>query len=84
MRKWKIVEIRFTPFQFNPKSGDLRHIHSVSVQVDYQRLGIGALAAGGSTDDTMEERASQMLFNYGEAQGLVRHFAGHSKAVGRV
>jgi len=38
MRKWKIVTVKYTPFQYNPVSKELRAV-SVSVRVDYETSG---------------------------------------------
>lgn len=72
MRKWRIVTVKYTPFQYNPVSKELRAV-SVDVTVDYETFA-SADSAGGSIsterfDSVMDHRAESMLLNFNESAG---------------
>jgi hypothetical protein len=39
MRKWKIVNIKYTPFQYNPVTKDLILVPEVAVSIKYKKVG---------------------------------------------
>jgi|GEM_PF-1100729 len=68
MRKWKIINLKYTPFQYNPATKDLLFIPQVDVIINYEKRGIAAVSQIELSDETMDERAKRILMNYEEAQ----------------
>jgi hypothetical protein len=68
MRKWNIANIKFTPFQYNPVTGDLRFISGVAVHIVYREVGKSGVSDKELADTVMDERAQGMLLNYKEAR----------------
>lgn len=72
MRKWRIVTIKYTPFQYNPVSKELRAV-SVDVTVDYEMSesadGTGGAVNSERFDSVMDGRAEGMLLNFNESAG---------------
>jgi hypothetical protein len=66
MRKWKIVTLQYTPFQYNPLTGQLKYFSGVSVTVRYEQ---DKLRESGPDidDDIMDSRAEGMLTNFSES-----------------
>jgi len=67
MRKWRMANIRYTPFQYNPVTRDLIHIPEVAVHLDYQLTGQSP-ADLELFDEAMDTRASNILLNHLEAK----------------
>ncbi len=68
MRKWKIVAIKYTPFQYNPITGDLRYFSEVTIQIQYSQPSIPGLPDLVLSDQVMDERAKKILMNYSESE----------------
>jgi len=68
MRKWKIVTVKFTPFQYNPVTQDLRHIPEVFLTIQYNRKLDKDISDMGRADKVMDERAKSILMNYHDAE----------------
>ena len=68
MRKWKIVSIKFTPFQYNPITNDLKHISEVTVQIRYSQPKSPGLPELFLADTIMDERAQKILMNFSESE----------------
>jgi len=68
LRKWKIVNLKFTPFQYNPVTKNLRKIDSIEVSISYEK----SLSKSGYNkylnDQVMDERAKGLIINYQEAK----------------
>jgi len=77
-RKYNLVQVRFSPFQYRAKSGRLFSYSSATVTVNYSTAsavsseeGVDAQGAGLIQDwlPEVEKQASEILENYDEAQG---------------
>jgi len=68
MRKWRIINIKYTPFQYNPVTQDLRFIPEVSLSIRFTRPGSRVVTGVEISDRVMEERAKKVLTNYTEAK----------------
>ena len=67
LRKYKLVRVRYTPWQYFPLSGRILFTTEITVNIEYDRL--GKLDASISLADTAnEDIAAEMIFNYGEAR----------------
>ena len=68
LRKWKIVTLTYSPFQYNQVSKMLRMIHSVNVTLSYQIETIRPHASKLMQDNVMKNRVKNMIDNYSEVQ----------------
>jgi hypothetical protein len=68
MRKWKIVTVKYTPFQYNPITGELRHVAGVTFQIRYSKPSFPGLPDQELADRVMDERAKKILMNYSESE----------------
>ena len=68
MRKWRIALLKYTPFQYNPKSQDLRYIPAGTVAIRYSVLPQSSLPQNELADNIMDRRAADMVFNYSESR----------------
>lgn len=67
MRKWRFVNLKYTPFQYNPVTKNLIYISKVDVTITYDRMGVNSLPDTMLTDEVMDERAKELFENYSEA-----------------
>ncbi|QTA83685.1 Uncharacterized protein dnl_60990 [Desulfonema limicola] len=65
MRKWKIVTLQYTPFQYNPVTGQLKYFSSVSVTIKYAQDRLRT-SVSDIDDDIMDSRAREVLNNFSE------------------
>ena len=72
MRKWKFINVKYTPFQYNPVSKDLKYIPEVEVKITYNRTVRSSVSEAGLADSKMDERARQLFENYSEAKDWYR------------
>jgi len=64
MRKWRFIRIAFTPFQYNPVTGQLMTAKEVDVRVSYNRLPVPQSRLQGELGDmVMDDRAEEMFYN---------------------
>ena len=63
MRKWRIVTLKYTPFQYNPLSQELKFIPQASIRIIYEQAGMSATTQIASVDTIMDRRASELLEN---------------------
>ena len=76
MRKWRIVEFKYTPFQYNPVTNHLLLVSEVNVFIDY-KTGYNSGAVESELHDTvMDERAIQLLMNSQESSGWYKSEGG--------
>jgi hypothetical protein len=68
LRKWKIVSVTYSPFQYNPVSKMLRMIHSTKVTLRYQIDTHKPRSSKIMQDNVMDDRARSMIDNYKEVQ----------------
>lgn len=64
MRKWRIVTIKYTPFQYNPVSHELRFIPQTAIRIVYEQTTRNFLTQLESVDTIMDKRARELLQNY--------------------
>lgn len=70
MRKWKFVPVEFVPFQYNPVTGKLTSIESVTVNLSYNLMSSSPAAVSELMADTvMDNLAPDMFVNYQESKG---------------
>jgi hypothetical protein len=68
LRKWKIVSLTYSPFQYNPVSKMLRMIPSVNVTLSYQIDTTTPRKSKRMQDNVMDNRVKNILENYSEAR----------------
>jgi len=68
MRKWRFVTIKYTPFQYNPVTKDLKYISEVGVTIMYDRRGANSVSDAELADEVMDERAKGLFENYSEGK----------------
>ncbi len=66
MRKWRLARVDFSPFRYDPASGELSVVEQVTVELRFARTG-RALDAALMDDSAMDDRAAERLINYGQA-----------------
>ena len=64
MRKWKFSRIRFTPFRYNPVSGELTLIKKVTFTLSYNQEAPSPLADRVLEDNAMDHLAREKFINY--------------------
>jgi hypothetical protein len=70
MRKWKFVPVEFVPFQYNPVTGKLTSIESVTLNISYNLTGSSPAAVSELMADTvLDDQAPDMFVNYQESKG---------------
>lgn len=67
MRKWRLIRIKFTPFQYNPVTGHLNSLPEVEVRVKYLRRGMETVPQAELADQVMDNRAKEMVINFPES-----------------
>ena len=81
MRKWRIVTLKYTPFQYNPVTNELRVVSEVNVTIDYQP-GYNSDAIEFELHDTvMDRRARKFLMNYEESVGWYESVGSYEPSV---
>jgi hypothetical protein len=70
MRKWRILNIKYNPFQYNPVTKDLCFISNVTVTIRYTSHGMGAVSEWELSDTVMDERAQKILHNFSESKAF--------------
>ena len=68
MRKWQIVNIKHTPFQYNPITKDLIFVPEVTLVIRYSGPSMRVLSDMELTDTVMDRKAKKILINYSEAR----------------
>lgn len=68
MRKWKIINIKYTPFQYNPVTKNLTFVPEVTLIIRYSQARMRILSDTELEDSVMDRRAEEMLINYLEAK----------------
>ncbi len=68
MRKWRIVNVKYTPFRYNPVTKDLAFVPEVTLVIRYSRSSMRALSDTELIDTVMDRRAKKILTNYSEAK----------------
>ncbi len=64
MRKWRIVSLKYTPFQYNPVSRELRFIPRATIRIVYEQAGMSPSTQLTFIDTVMDKRARKLLQNY--------------------
>jgi hypothetical protein len=67
MRKWRFVNVKYTPFRYNPVTKDLIYIPEVEVTISYDRVARSFSRGMGLADGVMDERAKKIFENYPSA-----------------
>jgi hypothetical protein len=72
MRKWKFAQVRFSPVQWNPSTGEAQFYPTMQVELEFDRLvpqaGTSAAADDPAlADNQMDDVAAEMLVNYNQA-----------------
>lgn len=65
LRKWRYVSVRFTPFQYKPKSKLLSHIKNVVIKIDYT---LPLKIKTNLSDTFFDQKAKRFFINYEEAK----------------
>ncbi len=68
MRKWKLMDLKFTPFQYNPVTKDLRMISDVTFTIKYAAHAEKVVPDVSLSDSVMDERAQRVIWNYLESK----------------
>ena len=68
MRKWIIVNIKYTPFQYNPVTKELMFVPEVNLAIRYSGPGVRVLSDIELVDTVMDSRTEKILINYSEAR----------------
>ena len=63
MRKWRIVTLKYTPFQYNPVSRELKFIPRAAIRIVYEQVGMSPSIQSTFVDTVMDKRASELLQN---------------------
>ncbi len=67
LRKYQLVRIQFSPWQYLPQSGRLLHIPEVTANIEYKAT--GKIDPSIKLSDTIgEDRAMELLYNYAQAR----------------
>jgi hypothetical protein len=69
MRKWRIANLPYRPFQYDPISGQVKVTTQVDLRISYQHALLPQGAAGAElADSLMDGEAAGLLFNYAQAR----------------
>jgi hypothetical protein len=68
MRKWRMVNIQYNPFRYNPVTKELKLVSRVTLSVQYTSPGKSIVSDDELADGVMEERAQRKIFNYSESK----------------
>ncbi|MBA7656412.1 hypothetical protein ES703_64336 [subsurface metagenome] len=68
LRKWRMVNIKYTPFQYNPVTKDLMFVPEVTLVIRYSGPSMRVLSDMELADRVMDRRAEKILINYSEAR----------------
>ena len=63
MRKWRIVTLKYTPFQYNPVSRELKFTPRAAIRIIYEQAGMSPAVQLGFVDTVMDKRVSELLQN---------------------
>ncbi|MBC8460441.1 MAG: hypothetical protein H8D67_20855, partial [Deltaproteobacteria bacterium] len=66
--KWRIVNIKYNPFQYNPVTKDLRYVPEVTLSIRYSKPRWRITSSLELTDKVMDKKAKEVLINYEEAE----------------
>jgi len=82
MRKWKFARVEFTPFDYDPATGEITAATEVKVQIDYEQK-TTAVNAALLADSVMDDAAMELFENYQTAKDwyLAQPSGGPSKIV---
>jgi len=64
MRKWKFINVKYTPFHYNPVTKELKYIPEVELRIMYNRAARNSVPEVDLQDSSMEERAKELFENY--------------------
>jgi hypothetical protein len=68
-RKYNLVDVRITPFQYRPRSGKLSYHPVVRINVEYEYISTGYNLPLVDFHPETERTAEEIILNYMEAQG---------------
>ena len=68
LRKWRIINIKYTPFLYNPVTKDLSFVPKVTLVIRYSGPSVRVLSDIELADKVMDRRAKKILINYSEAK----------------
>jgi hypothetical protein len=68
LRKWRIVNIKYSPFQYNPVTKALLFVPEVTLVIKYSGPSVRILSDTELADTIMDRRAKKILINYSEAR----------------
>ncbi|MBN1978812.1 MAG: hypothetical protein JW918_15550 [Anaerolineae bacterium] len=70
IRSQRVAQVRFHPFQYNPASGEVRHLERIQVRLEFNRdFSLDGAASGAIDEGAFEETLSNNLLNYDAARG---------------
>ncbi|MBW1780617.1 MAG: hypothetical protein JRL30_07740 [Deltaproteobacteria bacterium] len=64
MRKWRFINVKYTPFHYNPVTKELIFIPEVEIKITYDRSARSFVPETDLQDNAMEERAKELFENY--------------------
>ena len=67
LRKWHVVRLDFTPFQYDPERGQISVVERVNVTLQFTRID-QAVSQTTLADSVMDDVAAQQFVNYAEAK----------------
>ena len=67
MRKWKFIKVDFSPFRYNPVTGELVFLKQITAKVGYTRTGEKPNQSI-MNDSVMDDVARKVFMNYDEAK----------------
>ncbi|MGB3976279.1 MAG: C25 family cysteine peptidase [bacterium] len=73
LRKYRLIDVRINPVQYNPVTGKLIHHKNISIEIDFTRMDSYEVVLDYSP--RMEERARELILNYDQAQQWYSHGA---------
>lgn len=77
MRKWRFVQVAFTPLQYNPVKKSLRLARSIRLRLSFMRIGKTMYRSDPLlSDKLMDEFASRRFLNFKQAQEWYRYVPG--------
>jgi len=68
MRKWRFVNLKYTPFQYNPVTGELRYVPKVQITITYDKKDSASPPIVDNADEVGNKRARDLLLNYAESE----------------
>jgi hypothetical protein len=74
LRKWRFVQVEFSPVQYNPVQQTVRVIQSARIHLNFMRIGKKVFRSDPLLADTlMDEEAKRRFVNFKEAQEWYRY-----------